>query len=132
MSDFEVNDAMALVKSAFGAMSSGMKVWKGIRQELPSAKQEEIEKVDGAFLHAEKQLNLLEAQMAKAFDYTLCHCGWPPTPMLEVGRVPDGVVFYGWDVLECPRCLKNNAGRYEWHRRAPTATHSPGRSSSTD
>ncbi len=49
---------------------------------------------------AERALQASEAQLAKALDYNLCQCTFPPQIMLQVGR------HAVWDVLlfKCPKC----------------------------
>jgi hypothetical protein len=64
---------------------------------------------------AERQMQLAEAQIARSLGYKLCHCDYPPTPMLLVGYRIDGFGNRA-DVHECPVCKNNDARLEAWER----------------
>ena len=62
------------------AAKTALDLFKGIRSELPTGPKsqqikEQIDKAEGA-------LKLSEVELAKALDYKLCQCTFPPQIML--------------------------------------------------
>ena len=83
------------------AAATALGLFKNIRAELPEGPL-----ADEAGLQiqaAEKALGESKAKMAQALGYRLCHCTFPPEPMLSVGYHQT----HGHEeVFRCPRCEK--------------------------
>jgi hypothetical protein len=108
-----LSDSLALFKSGMEGMRGALTLWRDFKGTLPEGKREEVEK---AIELSEKQLQLAEAQIAKALGYQLCTCTFPPTPMLKVGYcatltpIPErGLAYQNRDVHECPKCHQTDA-----------------------
>jgi hypothetical protein len=85
-----VTDTIAAFRESLRAVSAARAVW-GF---LPSKKKRREAKA--ALANAEKKVALLEAEMAKALGYEICHCTFPPPVM---------VLKEGHDkIFKCPGC----------------------------
>ena len=111
-----LSDGLALFRSGMDGVRSALGTWRDIRGLLPDDKAGEI---DRALETSEEQLRIAEAQIAKGLGYTLCHCLFPPTPMLTVGwKSARGPANPGGPVHRCSKCGITDNNGTTW---APTA-----------
>ena len=66
-----------------GLVSNAIKTLKSLKELIPSGdkKQDVEQKLE----EAEKDIKIAEAEIAKGFNYQLCHRHFPPGIMLEIG-----------------------------------------------
>jgi len=75
-------DIDALTKG-FGLVTTAISTLKNLKELIPSGdKKQDIEK---KLEEAEKNMKIAEADIAKGFNYQLCHRHFPPGVMLEIG-----------------------------------------------
>lgn len=112
----QIAEGLAFAKTAFDTLRGAVGLIKDVQETLPADKKEVVRR---SLEEADKQLRLAEAEIAKALGYTLCHCAFPPTPMLYVGyrEIPHQHRII--DVNECPVCGRHDAGPWRWQRTAP-------------
>jgi hypothetical protein len=79
------------IKSAMEAIGSVFTVFKQAKDLLPSGPKKEA--LETAIAHAEQQIKIAEAQVAKELDYPLCPCVWPPSIMTGK-RNPDRTIHF--------------------------------------
>ena len=70
------------------------------------------EKANQQLEQAEKALRASEVQLAKALDYHLCQCTFPPQIMLSVGRHPD----HDDKIFKCPKCDNQEPSEYHFRQ----------------
>ena len=102
-------------KAVVEAFANVYKLIKDARSAGNKPSPAEDAAIDRALGEAEKASKVAEAQIAKALGYQLCHCTFPPTAMLTVGRAlvwpgPAGPVY------ECPKCGYNDHDGTAYHR----------------
>lgn len=137
-----ITAGVALAKSGFDTLRTAIGLVKDVQQVLPPGEKKDA--VERTLEEADRQVRLGEAQIAQAFGYPLCHCVFPPTPMLAVGHrqpatpmdkalmvemakkqghggVPGAIIVH-----ECTRCGQHDAGPYRWTRTAPERQLSSG------
>lgn len=107
-------DLAGAFKAAIDAVRSLVDLRRSLRDAGRTSPEDEA-KVDRALDHAEESLQLATANIAKALGYELCRCTFPPTPMLTVGFELMGKRT-GLPVHECPRCRRNTAAPFDFHR----------------
>jgi hypothetical protein len=101
-------DAIDLFRGAIGLL-------KEVSGILPKgSKREAAEK---ALKEAETSVRIAEAKLAKGLGYELCHCKFPPTPMLRVGHSRRAGALL--PVFECPICAQNSAMGHSFFRMVP-------------
>ena len=89
-------------------------------QNSPNATITQKEAVEKTLMQAEKAAKIAEVQIAKLLGYELCHCQFPPTAMLTVGRGNGrGLPHSDKQIYECPKCGFNTAGGWGYTRIAP-------------
>ncbi len=97
---------LAIFKSGMDGLRSAIQFAKELRGSLPSEKSDEVTQ---ALDRSEEQFAIAEAQIAKGLGFELCHCAFPPTPMLTVGWISRGTIERA--VHRCPKCgITDNAG----------------------
>jgi hypothetical protein len=77
-----LSEGIALFKSGMEGIRGALGIWKDIREAVPEAQREAVTR---ALEQSERQLQVAEAQIATGLGYPLCHCAFPPSPMLTVG-----------------------------------------------
>ncbi len=68
---------------------------------------------------AEDALRASEAQLAKALDYHLCQCTFPPQIMLSKGYHED----YNKEFFECPECKKQTPSQKWFEQQVRVTQH---------
>jgi hypothetical protein len=98
-------DGLVIFKSGMDGIRSAFQLARDVMGGLPADKATHLSE---ALQRTEEQFAIAEAQIAKGLGYELCHCAFPPTPMLTVGwkeRDQSGPVH------RCPKCgITDNAG----------------------
>ena len=79
-------------------------------------KGEDAEATQKRLEEAERALRASEVQLAKALEYHLCQCTFPPQIMLSKGRHQQ----YGTEIFACPNCSKQEPSQqfFDQHDRA--------------
>jgi hypothetical protein len=85
-----------------------LKVMSGM---LPKGRQHDDAEMQLAA--AEKALQASEVQLAKALDYHLCQCTFPPQIMLRSGRHPN----HGDEIFKCSACNNQEPSEHEFRRK---------------
>ena len=91
-------EGLAIFKSGMDGIRAAFLMANEIKQSLPAGRAAEVGE---ALKRSEEQFAIAEAQIAKGLGFELCHCAYPPTPMLTVGRkhrLSTGPVH------RCPKC----------------------------
>jgi hypothetical protein len=102
----ELAAGLAVFKSGMEGIRSAFQVFRDIKGTLPADKAAEVGK---ALERSEEQFAIAEAQIAKGLGYAMCHCAFPPTPMLTVGWITKNSA--GSVVHRCPKCgVTDNRG----------------------
>lgn len=101
-----VRAGIETLRSVFGLM-------KDAKDALPAGDDKMA--IGAAIDTSARQLQFAEAELAKALGYRLCHCQFPPTPMLTVGHSnarsqPPGPVH------ECPKCHADTSAPFTFTR----------------
>ncbi|WP_271896156.1 hypothetical protein [Candidatus Phyllobacterium onerii] len=102
-------------KSAIDALRALLGIYTDATKSLPAKDQQT------ATLAIEKsieQLDIAEAQIARALGYELCKCQFPPTVMLTVGHSNARGNKPG-PIYECPKCGYDTAAPFSFIRTAP-------------
>ena len=102
-------EGLAIFKNGMDGVRTAFDFAKEIMGALPADRAVEI---GHALERSEEQFAIAEAQIAKGLGFELCHCGFPPTPMLTVG----------WKTLQkpgpvhrCPKCGITDNGGVGWN-----------------
>lgn len=72
---------------------------------------------------AERVLQMSEAQLAKALDYKLCQCSFPPQIMLSKGYHPR----HNTEVFQCPSCDKQFPSEHHFNSMDKVSAHNQSR-----
>ena len=101
------------LKTGFDTVRSVLGLVKDVQGILPPGEKKDV--IGHSLAQAEREIQLAEAQIAKALGYRLCRCVFPPIPMLLAGYRLDfqNIHFY---VYECPVCKTNTAELAAWLR----------------
>ena len=119
MMDVNAQD-LAQGAQAFKTVFDIIKETIGLIRHNKNGTPDENKAVEIALLEAEKASKIAEIQLAKALGYELCHCQFPPTAMLTVGRGNGrGMPHSDKQIYECPKCGFNTAGGWSYTRIAP-------------
>src|SRR5260370_2308167 len=86
---------------------------------LGTKKTQPAKPITAALDKAEEAAKVAEAEIAKAFGYELCKCGFPPTVMLTVGYTTEWQSGKGGPVFECPKCGYTTSEGGNYHRITP-------------
>jgi hypothetical protein len=89
---------MEQLKIGFQLLKESLGLAKAVKDILPNTPQKEA--VDKSLIAAEKAVEIAEANIAKAFNFPLCQCSFPPgiMTMLSSGSHQD--------LYKCPKCKK--------------------------
>ena len=95
-----------------------------VRGMIPASggSPEQKQALEKALITASSSTAIAEAELGKAFNYEMCRCSLPPTPMLTVGYFDRATAHgkkLGDPVYECPKCRQNNASPFVYKRVAP-------------
>lgn len=70
------------LSKGLGLVTTAITILKSIKELIPSGdKRQDVEK---KLEEAEKNMKIAEAEIAKGFNYQLCHRHFPPGMMLEI------------------------------------------------
>jgi hypothetical protein len=108
-------------KNAIDALRSALQIIKDVTSGGKRPTDDEQKVIGRALEEAEKAARLADAQTAKALGYTLCHCQFPPVPMLTVGFLQPRGNREG-PVHECPKCGILTSGVWAYTRTVPPRT----------
>jgi hypothetical protein len=107
-----LNDGLAIFKSGMEATRLAFGLMREAKAALGTEGQAAAEQ---AIELSEKQMSLAEAQIAKGLGYAMCHCQFPPTPMLTVGYLPSSSFRdLGRQIYECPICHLHDGEGARW------------------
>jgi hypothetical protein len=86
------------LKIGFQLLKESLGLAKAVKDILPNSPQKEA--ADKSLIAAEKAVEIAEANIAKAFNFPLCQCTFPPgiMTMLSSGSHQD--------LYKCPKCKK--------------------------
>jgi hypothetical protein len=101
------------VKSGFDAVRTVLGLVKDVQVTLPPGEKKEA--IGKSLAHAEREVQLAEAQVARALGYRLCQCSFPPITMLLAGFRLDAFDNHQ-NLHECPACKTNTARLEAWER----------------
>ncbi len=91
-------EAFQHLHSAFRLARDGFGLWRDVKDaKVPPERAGEVERI---FQDAERERQLAEAAIGKAFGYQLCRCTLPPQVCLRVGY--DRAT--GIERSRCPSC----------------------------
>ena len=108
-----IAEGVSALKTGFDTVRAVLGLVKDVQGVLPPGDKKEA--IGQSLAHAERQVQLAEAQVARALGYRLCRCTFPPIPMLLVGFRLNGF-DQPEDVHECPACKTNTAQLEAWER----------------
>jgi hypothetical protein len=111
---------LAALKTTFDTVRSAISMTRDVKS-LSGGTENEKKAIDAALTVASSNAAIAEAQLAQAFDYELCRCDFPPTPMRTVGWFEQNHPprHIGDPVYECPKCGFTSAGPIMYHRTVP-------------
>lgn len=105
-------EGVAVFKSGMDGLRVALGIVRDVKGELPERAKEQLSL---ALEQSEQALRIAESQIALGLGFPLCHCEYPGTPMLTVGKqrrprlspVNSGLEFI--PLHECPRCRITDA-----------------------
>jgi hypothetical protein len=87
---------MEQLKIGFQLFKESLGLVKAVKDILPNSPQKEA--VNKSLIAAEKAVQIAEANIAKAFNFPLCQCSFPPGIMTMVSCGSHQ------DLYKCPKC----------------------------
>ena len=90
------------LKMAFDMFRSAISLAKDAKDLLPDSDQKTT--MIDSLNAASNATALAEAQIAKALDYNLCQCTFPPSIMLSIGFQEES--YRVVEKFQCPSCKK--------------------------
>ena len=88
------------ISAYFRAFKDVLDVFKSLGGLLPKGPRSE--EAQAKIAEVEHAMRAAEVQLAKALNYNLCQCTFPPQIMLSSGRHP----IHGDEIFRCPKCAK--------------------------
>lgn len=98
---------MSDVSEYIRASKDVLDILKTLGGLLPKGEQSDA--AEERLVEAEKALRASEAQLAKALDYHLCQCEFPPNIMLSKGYHETHNV----EIFVCPKCEKQDPSPHQ-------------------
>ena len=94
----ELSEGLQHLSNAFRLIRDGFGIWRDIKDErAPPARTAEVERI---FEDADRERQLAEAAIGRAFGYQLCRCTLPPRACLRTGYDQSA----GIERSRCPAC----------------------------
>ena len=81
--EVDIGEALSHLKTALDSGRQAFGLWRDIKGSEPTVEQEA--QIESLFQDAEKERQLAEAAIGKAFGYQLCRCTLPPHVCLRTG-----------------------------------------------
>jgi len=99
-----------LLKGAFQMARVGLSLVRDTKDLVSAGPVRE--KANTKIAEAERTFNLAEVQIARALNYQICQCTFPPQIMLSQGRHHK----YNAEVFVCPECQRQEPSQkhFEW------------------